>query len=77
MKDFYISFYIKFNYVPSILRYYKKVKNVKSSKSYVFIIGSKQQNIMVNTEKNCRERKSVPLVSHFHKKMSKESLPQV
>ena len=30
----------------------KKLKNVRSSQTYVFLIASHQQNIMITTEKN-------------------------
>ena len=60
-----------------ILRYYKKLSNVTCSKTYVFIIGSHQQNVMITREKSWQKRKSVPLVSQFYKKMNEKSLPQV
>ena len=43
---------VKAKYVPLLLRYYKNLKSVNSSQSYVFFIASKQQNIMITTEKN-------------------------
>ena len=53
-----ITFLYKFLYltskhVPLILRYYKQLKNFRISKTYVF-----QENIMITTEKNSRERKN-------------------
>ena len=55
----------------------QKTKNVTISKTYVFFITSNQQNTMLTTEKNWRERKRVPLIWFFLKKMSEVSLPQV
>ena len=55
----------------------QKPKKVSSSKSYVFFIASKLQNIMTTTENNWRGRKSVPLIWFFLGKMSEEASPQV
>ena len=40
----------------------KKLKNVTNSKSYLSFIVCNQESIMITTEKNRLERKSVPLL---------------
>ena len=40
------------------IHYYRQLKNVRHSKTYVFFIVSNQENILITTEKNWRERKN-------------------
>ena len=42
-----------------MLHYYKKLKNVTNSKTYVFFIASKQENIVITTEKKIDEKEKV------------------
>ena len=40
----------------------EKIKNVTNSETYVSLVVSKEQNIMITTEKVLEERKIVPLI---------------
>ena len=44
-----------------MLHYYKKLKNVTNSKTYVSFIASKQENIAITTEKKLTKKKKCPL----------------
>ena len=45
----------------------QKTKNVTNTKTYVYLIASDKQNIMITTEKVLEERKSVALIKIFRK----------
>ena len=60
--DSYISFQIEFKICLLNITLLQKAINVTNSKTYVFLIASKQKNIMITTEKVLDERKSVPVV---------------
>ena len=49
-------------YVPFILRYYKKTKIAINSKAYFFLLPSNQKNIKITTEKILEERKSLHVI---------------
>ena len=59
--DSYISFQIEFKICLLNITLLQKAINVTNSKTYVFLIASKQKNIMITTEKVLDERKSVPV----------------
>ena len=42
------------------IHYYRQLKNVRHSKTYLLFIVSNQENILLTTEKNWRERKKLP-----------------
>ena len=51
--------YLTSKYVPLILHNYKQLKNVRNSETYVSFIVSNQENIIITTERNWRERKKM------------------
>ena len=60
--DSYISFQIEFKICLLNITLLQKAINVTNSKTYVFLIASKQKSIMITIEKVLDERKSVPVV---------------